>query len=215
MKRLTTQLARLDALSFRERSILFVLLLAVLWGLANVLVLTPLERFHKSLQDKVVEARATLAQTQEELARQAAQPDPTVLARQRLEKARKDLAERLKMTSELQKHLVSPKDMVRVLQGLLANQPGVHLLQLNTLPPVPLGPAPGAKDGHAPALFKHGVEITVSGDYAALTRYMTVIEGLPAGFYWERATLDASRHPAIELTLTLNTLSLDKTWLSL
>jgi MSHA biogenesis protein MshJ len=223
MKALLARLARLDALSARERVILLAVLLVALWALADALLLTPMERQRKATLSSIVSYRTQLAELQAELARRQALPDPDALARQQLAAAEKALAERLQATSELQKTLVTPKDTLRVLQGLLARQPGVHLIRLNTLPPQPLGQAgkpvaaeaKPAAQADLPPLYKHSVQLTVSGDYAALTRYMSVVEALPAGFYWERASLDASHHPHIELSLTLNTLSLDKTWLSL
>lgn len=229
MKALIARLARLDALSARERVILLLLLLAGLWAVADVLVLTPIEREHKAQQSKIVTYKTQLAELQAELARRQSLPDPDALARQKLAQVEQTLVERLQATSELQKTLVTPKDTVSVLQGLLARQPGVHLIRLNTRPPLPVGHSQDAKPSaeaqpaseakpvasDLPPLYKHSVEITVSGDYAALTRYMRVVETLPAGFYWEHASLDASRHPYIELRLILNTLSLDKTWLSL
>jgi MSHA biogenesis protein MshJ len=56
--------------------------------------------------------------------------------------------------------------------------------------------------------------LTLVGNYAALTRYLEKLESLPVGFYWSRAELDASGHPEISLTLTLYTLSLERTWLT-
>jgi MSHA biogenesis protein MshJ len=43
---------------------------------------------------------------------------------------------------------------------------------------------------------------------------MEKLETMPVGFYWARAELDARAHPNISLTLTLYTLSLEKTWLT-
>jgi MSHA biogenesis protein MshJ len=132
--------------------------------------------------------------------------------------------------------------MVRVLEGMLAEQPGLAVSNLTTLAPEAVGLPAAAKNSPAgapptkpaeaalspqqgdaafvsakaptTALFKHGVKLTLVGNYAALTQYMEKLERLPVGFYWARAELDASGHPAISLTLTLYTLSLEKTWLT-
>jgi MSHA biogenesis protein MshJ len=121
--------------------------------------------------------------------------------------------------------------MVGVLQGMLSEdaglRSGLRLVRLDTLPPEPVGlPAKDNADKTAPTapaaanateaapLFKHGIQLTLVGNYASLTRYMEKLEHLPAGFYWARAELDANGHPEISLTLTLYTLSLEKTWLT-
>jgi MSHA biogenesis protein MshJ len=118
----------------------------------------------------------------------------------------------------LQSHLVAPKDMPQVLRDLTRTQPGLRLVSLRTLPPAPVGAAPGSDKARAdtPAgLYQHGVTLTLSGPYASLVAYMQALEKRPVGFYWARAELDAGKHPEILLTLTLNTLSLERQWLTL
>lgn len=224
MKALTEALQKVDALSLRERVILFVLMLAGIWAAMDALLLAPQERARKQAQERIVQARAKLAEAEQALVLRASQPDPDQMARQRLENARQTLNARMQTAARLQARMVAPKDMLNVLQGMLRTQPGLRLGGLATLPPEPVGqparptPAgapqtPAAATSESP-LYKHGVKLTLVGDYAALTRYMESLERLPVGFYWARAELDASAHPAIALTLTLYTLSLERTWLT-
>jgi MSHA biogenesis protein MshJ len=62
-------------------------------------------------------------------------------------------------------------------------------------------------------VFKHGVRITVRGSYPDMLRYLETLEHLKAQMFWGRAELTVTRYPVAELTLTVYTLSLDKTWL--
>jgi MSHA biogenesis protein MshJ len=62
-------------------------------------------------------------------------------------------------------------------------------------------------------IYKHGVKITVRGSYADLLQYLTALEKLPTQMFWGVAKMDVVKHPTVELTLTLYTLSLEKTWL--
>ena len=62
-------------------------------------------------------------------------------------------------------------------------------------------------------MYKHGVQITVRGSYADLTQYMAALENLPTRMFWGMAKMNVVQYPTSELTLTLYTLSLDKTWL--
>ena len=62
-------------------------------------------------------------------------------------------------------------------------------------------------------MYKHGVQITVRGSYADLLQYLTALEKLPTRMFWGVAKMKVVQHPSVELTLTLYTLSLDKTWL--
>jgi len=224
VKALNDTLQKVDALSVRERVILFALMLAGIWAVMDALLLAPQERARKAEQGKVTHARSQLAEAEQTLTLRASQPDPDLAARQRLQNAQQTLNARMQTATRLQARMVAPKDMVQVLQGMLAEHPGLRLASLATLPPEPVGlpvqahtpsaTAPQAVKSDEAALFKHGVKLTLVGNYAALTRYMEKLERLPVGFYWARAELDASAHPEISLTLTLYTLSLERTWLT-
>ena len=83
--------------------------------------------------------------------------------------------------------------------------------------------APAAEDsaaapGQAPApalLYRHGVEVTVRGNYLDMIDYMSALEAMPTRLFWGRAQLDVEAYPAARLTLTLYTLSLDRKWMKL
>ncbi len=216
MKQLTVYLEKIDALSPRERVILFLLLLAGLWAVVDGLLLGALDKSRHAEQEKLRAAAAQIASAQDTLTQRAGQIDPTRAAQERLEAARKALETRIHEAESTQSRLVAAKDMTQVLQGLLRNQPGLRLVNLKTLAPEPLGLPADAKTARPEeaALFRQGVRITLAGGYANLVHYMESLEKLPVGFYWSRAELNAGHHPEIELTLTLYTLSTEQTWLT-
>lgn len=214
MKQLAGYLEKIDALSPRERVILFLVLLAAIWAVVDALLLGPLDKARHAERDKLVAAAAQIAAAQDALTRRAGQSDPARVALERLETSRRALDTRMHAAERMQSHLVAAKDMAQVLQGLLRNQPGLRLVTLVTPPPEAIGLPANAKPADA-ALFRQGVRLTLAGNYEALVRYMESLEKLPVGFYWSRAELDAGHHPEIELTLTLYTLSAERTWLTL
>ncbi len=214
MKQIIDLMDKIDALSPRERAILLLLLLAALWAGVDGLLLGPLDKAQRAERDKLTAASARIAAAQDTLTRRAGQGDPERVAQQRLDDVHKALDSRMRAAERGQNRLVAPRDMAQVLQGLLRNQPGLRLAHLQTLAPEAIGLPASAKASDA-ALFRQGVRLTLAGNYDALARYMESLEHLPVGFYWSRAELDASHHPEIELTLTLYTLSLERTWLTL
>jgi MSHA biogenesis protein MshJ len=56
------------------------------------------------------------------------------------------------------------------------------------------------------------VEIVVQGSYSDLLDYVSRLEKQPWQVYWGRTVL-AAEYPKVVVTLTLYTLSLDKSWL--
>ncbi len=80
--------------------------------------------------------------------------------------------------------------------------------------PPPAGPAvPAPKPPDL--LFRHGVEITLSGSYLDMIAYMEALEALPTQLFWGRAEFEVDQYPNARLTLTLYTLSMDKKWMKL
>jgi MSHA biogenesis protein MshJ len=79
-----------------------------------------------------------------------------------------------------------------------------------------LGPAAAASaPAEAPAdawLYRHGVEVTVRGNYHELIAYLSALERMPRRVYWGELQLDAKDSPAVVMTLTVYTLSVDKAW---
>ena len=130
--------------------------------------------------------------------------------------------------SSVQQGLVAPDKMTELLRDLLGRNPRLNLISIKTLPPrtltdnakpeqtlkteaKSLAEKPLVKDL---GLYKHGVEISVEGSYGDLVAYLNDLEKLPWRLYWGSVNLSAQTYPISRLTLTVYTLSLDKTWLS-
>jgi MSHA biogenesis protein MshJ len=62
-------------------------------------------------------------------------------------------------------------------------------------------------------LYRHGIELTVSGSYVDLYDYLRSLESSPTQLYWGRADLAVTEYPSNTLKLTVYTVSLDRTWL--
>ena len=112
-----------------------------------------------------------------------------------------------------------------LVEGILRANGRLKLVSMRTLPAEPLaapGAAPAAAAGAAPAaggdvslLYRHGVEVTVRGNYLDMVDYMSTLDALPTRMFWGRAQLDVETYPTARLTLTLHTLSLDRQWMKL
>jgi MSHA biogenesis protein MshJ len=64
-------------------------------------------------------------------------------------------------------------------------------------------------------VYKHGVEIVIEGDYFDMVNYMTALEQMSWQLFWGKAKLTSDDSSKLSLTLTLYTLSLDKSWLNI
>ena len=104
--------------------------------------------------------------------------------------------------------LVSPADMLPLLEQLLGRHAGLQLRSLQSLGRVPLGQG-------TPALYRHGVELTVEGRYADLLAYLRTLETSPQRLLWGSLQLKVLQHPQVLLTLRLHTLSTDAHWVEI
>jgi MSHA biogenesis protein MshJ len=221
--------ARLDTLTERERIAIAIAAAAVIVFLAYALFLGPdLERrrmLTARMADQQKQIEAAQAQHQELI--RALKEDPDVAMRGRLEEKRRQLAELDSQIANLQRTLIPPDRMAGVLQQLVGRGPGVQLVSLRNLPPTPIGQgggphpaepagAPGAaappESAAARSVYKHGVEVVVQGSYFELLDYVSRLEKQPWQVYWGRTVL-AAEYPKVVVTLTLYTLSLEKSWL--
>ena len=231
MKQRWSQLAaRIDALSQRERLLVFAAVLAVLAFLGQAVLLAPLQRKQDLLKNQISLQRASLAETESAIERKVAdaEADPDQALRTRLSAARADTERMSEQMRAMQNGLVPPERMAPLVDSILRANGRLQMVSMRTLATEPLmgaGAAAGAAPQPAamtlpaaaatPLLYRHGVEVTVRGNYLDMIGYMAALESMPTQLFWGRAQLEAETWPSSRLTLTLYTLSLDAKWMKL
>jgi len=113
-----------------------------------------------------------------------------------------------------QSELVTPDRMAKMLAAMIKRNRDVELVSLRSLSGEGLTRALKTKDSPLAGflLYRHGVELVVSGRYLNMLNYVTQLERLPAKIFWGSLELKAA-YPRVTLKITLYTLSPDKTWL--
>jgi MSHA biogenesis protein MshJ len=218
--------ARFDALMVRERVLVFA---AVIVGTAliyDALAIRPLEVRKKRLEQQVTEARQSIKLAEGLLKTQEATADPEAVKRSYRDALRKQLAEIDQSMQGLQRGLVPPEKMAKLLEEMLTRSRGLQLVGLRTLPVQRFeapGSAPAARPGEKGAkpapkgpertVYQHSVEITLQGTYPDLLDYLAQLEKLPWQMFWGRISVNADQHPRLRVTLTVQTLSLNRAWL--
>ncbi len=214
--------SKVDAMSLRERALIFAAVAFLLISLVNALLLDPLLLQQKNIFSQVVQQQEKTkeAQAQIEALLQAKNASETSPQRKRLSQLRQELAEGDAYLKGNRERLVQPEKMADLLRQVLSRNTNLQLVALQTLPVTLLLEKENVQDETAAAapvlekqIFKHGVEMTVRGNYLDLLQYLTALERLPTQMFWGKVKLEVVQYPAAELTLTLYTLSLDKTWL--
>jgi MSHA biogenesis protein MshJ len=213
----------------REKLILLGAALALVWALADALLLTPAMRSLKTSEAQLKQKESELVQLDSQrIALAESVRAREAQLKQETEATRAGLAEATSRLADLEKTMVPARQMATFLRSLLPAA-GVEIVALKTLAPTPLivraaGKADEKKEGEikdmapvvrepAANIYRHGLEITLAGNYDALLAYLTRIENSPQKVLWGRLELKVDKHPRNEITLVLYTLSLDPSWL--
>jgi MSHA biogenesis protein MshJ len=221
---------RVDAMSLRERTLIFFAIAIALIVLVNTLLIDPLLTRHKKLQQEITQTqeKTSAMLTQIQALVKTWNVDPDMALRSRLAQLREQSDQTGKTLENIQSGLVSPQRMPTLLNDILRHNRSLHLVALKTLPVKILGEPETTAAGVAAqsallqkpttpegVVYKHGVEITLEGSYLDLLRYLTEIEALPWHVFWGKADVDVEKYPKVTLTLRLYTLSMDKAWLAI
>lgn len=226
---------RIDAMSLRERAIIFILGAVVLLVLVNSLLLESQFANQKQVAQKIQQEQALIAGVQKEIQQVVHRhdEDPDKHNRVLLENLTGQLRQMEGALQGVQRGLISPEKISLVLEEILKQNGRLRLISLKTLPPTGLvqqahvdlgsgsaeqtqkGADPGKSMSNPNALYRHGVQITLSGSYLDMLNYMAALEAMPWQLFWGGAKLDVDAQRTSTLTLTLFTLSLEKKWLNL
>jgi MSHA biogenesis protein MshJ len=233
---------KIDALSLRERSVIFLMIAVILITIVNTAVLDPQFAKQRQLSELIKTQQAQIEQIQNEMQKTVkVRGDPDIPNRARLLSLQQQFREMNTALLNMQKGLISPDRMTVLLEDILNRNGRLRLLTLKTLPVTRLNdPVPDTANAGAAApaaittvikaapekeaaasqpvggsVYKHGVQIVVQGNYLEMMKYMADLEAMQWQLFWGSAKLTVDEYPKSTLTLTLFTLSLDKKWLYL
>ena len=233
--------AKLDALTLRERAMVFLAATGAILFLLYTLAVEPMLARQKVLLAQIKQQQNQVAGIDTEITAKAQgfNLDPDAQERARLQSTRAGIDRISAGLLAVQKGLVAPERIAPLLENLLRGHGKLRLMALKTLPvtgmnealapaaqtapsaaPAAVAPAPATANQPAPPkprelLYRHGVEIVLQGSYLDMVTYMDALEALPVQLFWGKASLDAQEYPNSRLTLTLYTLSLDQKWMKL
>lgn len=213
---------RFNVRPVRERALIAAAIIGSVLLVGNALLVDPLLlRARQALRQggqQTAEADGLAAQAGTLRAQLANDPDaPLKGALAGLQDELRTVEGRLKA---LEARFVPPEQMTDVLENLLASHARLRLVSLRSLPPANLANA-GKKDEAAAALpealglYKHGVEMRVEGSYADLYAWLAQLEAAQRKLLWGDIRFTVVEHPRSQLTLTIYTLSTDRSWLAI
>jgi len=209
--RLKPLVAKVDALSLRERLLILVTALVLIAALWHMLLMQP-------LQQRATETRAELTALEDRISAANRNLEDQILQlaggdsqkRTRIASLRKRIDEINATLGNHAAELINPSEMAQVLEGVLKEQSTLTLVRIRNTTPDSLVTN---EDPDAVTFYRHGLEIEVEGSYADCLEYLSAIESLPWRLYWQVLELDVIQYPRNRIRIEVGTLSLDEEWI--
>ncbi|MFQ5515089.1 MAG: hypothetical protein ACE5FG_11705 [Myxococcota bacterium] len=167
------------------------------------------ERLALEEQLAELDARARTARLRLEI-------DPHAHLRERLAALESEIAAIDASLRERTEGVVTPGEMARVLEELLAHQKPLRLVRLEALPVEPLIESDevsgGAADERA-QIYRHAMEIELEGSFAETVAFLERVEQLPWSFFWDHLLYRVTEHPRARVTVIVHTFSTEEGWI--
>lgn len=202
MKKQWDQLAlRIDAMQLRERVFLFLAIIISCLALADTLWLSPAQLAQKQAKLRFESQSTELKRLRDELKAVAQTADPSKAVRDDIAAANLRLDainQDIKAVAPLAE---GGPAIEQALVQFLRRQDGLTLLSTGTLKQDTPSPSGGASaQGATPTVTRRGLELSVSGKYADLVRYVRTLENALPTLRWGTLQLKTTKQSP-EMTL--------------
>ncbi len=209
---------KIDALSLRERAILFIAISFVIYSAVDYLLLVPLElKQQRALkQIQATQAENSLIKTQALSVINRYKADPNLAERQQLERLNQELAVTNRKIEAAVGGLITPERMAIALESMLQRQKGLKFISLINLPARPLmgtaeqAAATDLESIPTEGIYQHSFKLQFEGSYLNTLAYLRELEGLEWRFRWDEIDLKMVEYPTVHVTVMIHTISLDK-----
>jgi MSHA biogenesis protein MshJ len=211
---------KIDSRVIRERVLIFLTLLALVFFLWDFLLQSRFDNERKAIEleaQQIISERQALEGRIGELT-MALATDPAIVRKNEITQLNERITKVETQLSSLSQGLISASQLPKALEDVLQKTSAIDVLQVRTLPASELQLTEEKKEA-LPAnaatavaeagtgVYKHAVLIRVSGSYAQLLNLMTEIESLPWRFYWESLDYRVTEYPEAEIDIRVFTLS--------
>lgn len=200
---------RIDALQLRERALLLLACLVVLYFLVDSFGLQPVFQQQQALRQNIADQEMQLESLHVHTGQlnRADERDPAALRA----RARSELAELDARLESLLGGMPAPDRAASILEQVLSSEAGLSLQAVHAhSEPVT---TTDIKTGKAVALTgirRYVLELQLEGDFTATVNYLRALESLPWNFFWKRVAFEVTEYPKARVTLNLYTLGLSE-----
>ena len=201
-------LDRVDAMELRQRIMLLLICLAIIFLMMDTLAIQPAIKQQKVQRQAITDWELKLAVLRERAGMLPDHPANTSASRH------SEMLTRLNtLNAQIQEQmggLLAPEQAVEVLKQVLEQEQELSLVEVNagslSLSDTDL---PGEDEFVDIGINRYQMQLQLEGGYLATLRYLRALEGLPWKFFWEGINYEVIEYPTARITIDLYTLGLE------
>lgn len=214
----------LVALNLRERVLVLLVAIAVIYAVWDGVFLSKQEQHYQSLLSQ----QQLLTKQKQEHELKLAQTTAKIIANQRtveqkksaIIQAKQHLQQTVTQLDSVLNKLVPPTKITELLRNLLLQTHGLKLVALNNEPVENISFAeedskPSPENSVKTRLYKHSTTLKLSGNYQQLYQYLSALESSEWGLYWNELHYEVIDYPQAEITIRVHTISTNEYWIGL
>ncbi len=207
---------RIDALSLRERAIIFVAISAILFFAWDKLLMGPVDTEQRAILNQIEDVRMQVSALDKETqtVMERYRRDPNKDEQEQIAELDQQLQQANERISKMISGLIEPQKMARILEKVLQKQEGLKFIRLENLGRVALVDV-GNENGNdnAPGIFRHTMRLELEGSYTQALAYLRALETLPWQFRWDEVRITTLDYPRANIVIKVHTLSLQEGWI--
>jgi len=198
---------RFEAISSREKSLLFYGVPLLIIVIAILQVLEPALIYQQKVADKIDNDRDRLAATEQSLKDVSAKlgVDLNLDLKTQIEASKARISD---LTTSFDKEfdqLVQPNFMPILLEQMIDQARGIELVSFSSIPPEIIYQS--ELEEAELAIYQHGIKLTFEGDFFATRAFLEETEGLGWKLYWNAFEYNVTEYPTAEVSIEIFTLS--------
>ena len=198
---------KIDALSSRERVIVAVTIVAVIFGVYDQLVLNPFLKKKEKLQQQMasmVPEVERIGESIESLIKRQ-EMDPNIKLREKIGQKKIKIRDLDEVIRSETRRLIDPERMPQILGYLLSRQSALNIESVKSVSGEPIYFDKEKKEESG--LFQHDLNISLEGTYYQVQGYLKHIENMAEQIYWDDMEFEVKAYPVGRLNLNVHTLS--------
>ncbi len=197
--------ARVNALQMRERLLLLLTLIALTYGVIDLLFLSPLQMRMEQSKQSLLDAQNRLVVIEQQSRDFAKDQDPLAAQKQERDSLQQALAEVQNRLEARMGNLLSQDEAPQLLSELIDKQRNLQLISLSTRQQGFSGSP--ADNSNAPSGFnRFNLELNMQGSFMDTLRFVQSMEASEWQLFWDTLNLDIVEHPNANVKIQLYTL---------